>query len=62
MLKLLLDKLKESSSSVIPIIVLVLILNFTVAPMPIWSLIFFLISAAIMIVGIALFNLGWTYP
>lgn len=58
MLKLLLDKLKESSSSVIPIIVLVLILNFTVAPMPIWSLIFFLISAAIMIVGIALFNLG----
>ncbi|HHT37704.1 MAG: DUF1538 domain-containing protein [Candidatus Wallacebacter cryptica] len=58
MLKLLLDKLKESSSSVIPIIILVLILSFTAAPMPTWNIIFFLFSAVLMIVGIALFNLG----
>ena len=58
MLKLLLDKLKESSKSVVPIILLVLALNFTAAPMPPWSLAFFLISAAIMTIGIALFNLG----
>ncbi|HKM17151.1 MAG: DUF1538 domain-containing protein [Firmicutes bacterium] len=58
MLKLLLDKLKESSSSVIPIILLVLVLNFTIAQLPLWRLFFFLVSAIIMIIGIALFNLG----
>lgn len=58
MLSLLLDKLKESAFSVIPIIVLVLILSFTAAPMPTWNLVFFLVSALVMILGIALFNLG----
>ena len=37
MAKLLLEKLKESAFSIIPIIVIVLILHFTVAPMPLWS-------------------------
>ena len=58
MLKLLLAKLKESLFSVIPIIVLVLILNFTVAPMPFWSILLFLVSALVMTLGITLFNLG----
>mgnify|MGYP001007278035 CR=1 FL=1 len=58
MLQLLLEKLKESSFSVIPIIILVLILNFTLAPMPFWSMILFLISAIFVILGITLFNLG----
>ncbi len=58
MLDLLKEKLKESASSVIPIIILVLILKFTIAPMPFWSVILFLVSAFIMILGITLFNLG----
>jgi hypothetical protein len=58
MLKLLLGKLKESALSVIPIIALVLILNYTIAPMPLWNLVLFIISAVIMIIGITLFNLG----
>lgn len=58
MLKLLLSKLKESSFSVIPIILLVLFLNFTIAPLPKWSAILLLASAFTIILGIALFNLG----
>ncbi|NLE89485.1 MAG: DUF1538 domain-containing protein [Dehalococcoidales bacterium] len=58
MLKLLFEKLKESLFSVIPIIVLVLILKYTVAPMPFWSIILFLVSALVMTLGITLFNLG----
>lgn len=58
MLKILYSKFKESLISVIPIIILVLILNFTLAPMSFWGLILFLISSIIMVVGIALFNLG----
>ena len=58
MLKLLIAKLKESFFSVIPIIVLVLILNYTIAPMPFWSMILFLVSALVMTLGITLFNLG----
>lgn len=57
--KLLLEKLKESTFSIIPIAVLVLLLNFTVAPMPLWSgTVLFLVSAFLMILGITLFNLG----
>ena len=58
MLELLLSKLKESSLSVIPIIILVFFLNYTVAPMPLWSMVLFLVSAFLMILGITLFNLG----
>ncbi|MGI6731654.1 MAG: DUF1538 domain-containing protein [Anaerovoracaceae bacterium] len=58
MLDLLLEKLKESTLSVIPIIIMVFVLGFTIAPMPLWSLILFLVSAIMMILGITLFNLG----
>ena len=58
MVKLLLAKLKESSFSVIPIIMLVLLLTYTIAPMSSWSLVLFLVSAFFMILGIAFFNLG----
>jgi membrane-associated HD superfamily phosphohydrolase len=57
-LDLLLEKLKESTLSVIPIIIMVFVLGFTIAPMPLWSLILFLVSAIMMILGITLFNLG----
>lgn len=58
MRKLLLDKLRESTLSVVPILALVLILNCTVAPMPAWNLALFVVSAVVMILGITLFNLG----
>ena len=59
MAKLLLEKLKESAFLIIPIIVIVLILHFTVAPMPLWSgVALFLASAFLMILGIMFFNLG----
>lgn len=58
MLGVLISKLKESFFSVIPIIILVLCLNFTLAPMPLWSVMLFLVSAFLMILGITLFNLG----
>ncbi len=53
-----LAKLKESSFSVIPIIILVMLLSYTIAPVPLWNLILFLISALVIIIGITLFNLG----
>ena len=56
--KLLLDKLKESTSSIVPIIILVMLINFSVAPMPLWNGTLLLVSASLMIFGIALFNLG----
>ncbi|HBE13300.1 MAG TPA: DUF1538 domain-containing protein, partial [Clostridiales bacterium] len=58
MLELLIAKLKESSFSVIPIIILVFLLHITIASMPFWSLALFLVSALFMIFGITLFNLG----
>ncbi|NLY11244.1 MAG: DUF1538 domain-containing protein [Firmicutes bacterium] len=58
MLKLLLEKFKESSQSVIPIIILVAVLNFTIAKLSNWSFVLFLVSSVLMIIGIALFNLG----
>ncbi|HPV01741.1 MAG TPA: DUF1538 domain-containing protein [Clostridiales bacterium] len=56
--RLLLEKLKESSFSVIPIAILVVLLDLTIASIPSWNLILFLISAFVIIMGIALFNLG----
>lgn len=58
MLELLFEKFKESFLSVVPIIAIVLVLNYTIAPLPFWSLVLFLISAFVMVLGIALFNLG----
>lgn len=54
----LLVKLKESTLSVLPIIALVLALNYSIAPLGGNSLTLFLISSAIMIMGITLFNFG----
>ncbi len=58
MLKLLFSKFKESLFSVIPIILLVVVLNFTVGPMPAGGLVLFLVSAITMVLGITLFNFG----
>jgi len=55
---LLFEKLKESSFSVIPIVILVVLLNYTIAPIPSWNLILFIVSALVLIMGITTFNLG----
>ena len=52
------EKLRESMASVLPIAVIVLILSFTAAPIPTETLLAFLVGAAMVILGIALFSLG----
>ncbi len=52
------EKIKESLSSVLPITVIVLILSITVSPMPIGTLMLFMVGAALLIVGMGFFTLG----
>ena len=52
------EKLREALASVVPIMVIVLILSFTAAPIPTETLLAFLIGAVMVILGIALFSLG----
>ena len=56
--KLLKEKIAEALSSVLPITVIVLILAFTLASMPIGTLMLFVLGAALLIVGMGLFTLG----
>ncbi|MDF2541878.1 MAG: hypothetical protein K0S47_1596 [Herbinix sp.] len=58
MQQLLTTKLRESLSSVIPITVIVLILHFTIAPMPLYIMVLFLIGSLLLILGMSLFTLG----
>lgn len=51
-------KINESLSSVLPITGIVLLLSFTVAPMPIGTLMLFLSGAALLIIGMGFFSLG----
>lgn len=52
------EKLMEAISSVAPVTVIVLLLTFTVAPIPSGMLPSFLLGALMLIVGMALFTLG----
>ncbi|MDR0853048.1 MAG: DUF1538 domain-containing protein [Clostridiales Family XIII bacterium] len=52
------EKLKESIKSLLPIVVIVLILNFTMAPMPFAVRGMFLIGALLLMIGMAVFTLG----
>ena len=52
------EKLREAVASVLPITGIVLILSFTVAPIPTATLLAFLIGAVMVILGIGLFSLG----
>ena len=58
MRKKLKEKIAESLTSVLPITVIVLLLSFTLAPMPIGTLLLFLLGAAMLIIGMGLFSLG----
>ena len=52
------DKWKEAVTSVIPIVMLVALLCFTVVPMPSDALAGFVLGAVLLILGMGLFNLG----
>ena len=52
------EKIAESLSSVLPITVIMLVLSFTLAPMPIGTLLLFLLGAGMLIVGMGFFSLG----
>ena len=54
----LLEKLKESLISVLPTIILVLALSFTVAPISSSILLCFLMGGALLILGMMFFTLG----
>ncbi len=56
--KLLNDKLKEALISVLPITVIVILLCFTIAPIPNNMLVSFLTGAVMLIVGMAFFTVG----
>lgn len=57
-LNVLFQKLKEVSLSVIPISIIVLILNFTIAPLETPMIIRFLIGAFLIILGLSIFLFG----
>lgn len=57
-LNVIFSKFKEVLSSVFPIVVLVLILHFTIAPMDTSVIIRFLIGSLLVVVGLTLFLLG----
>ena len=52
------EKVLEALASVVPITGIVLVLSFTVAPMPVASLMIFLVGAVLLIVGVGFFSLG----
>ncbi|MDD2253564.1 MAG: DUF1538 domain-containing protein [Methanoculleus sp.] len=52
------DKLKESAQSVLPIAVIILLLHFTLAPLPFGTLVLFLPAVVLLILGMSAFTLG----
>ncbi len=52
------EKIMESLTSVLPITVIVLLLSFTLTPMPTGTLMMFLVGAVMLIVGMGFFSLG----
>ncbi|MDD2569343.1 MAG: DUF1538 family protein, partial [Clostridia bacterium] len=56
--KQLAKKIKESLTSVIPITAIVLLLHFTVTPLPLGILALFMAGAVMLVFGMGLFTLG----
>ena len=52
------EKVKEAVSSVLPITAIVLVLCFTISPVPSEVLLAFLVGAVLLILGMGLFTLG----
>ena len=55
--QLLLEKIKESLASVLPITAMVLIISITVAPLTPGTMVLFLFGAVLLVVGMGLFTL-----
>jgi len=51
-------KLKEALASVVPVALIVLVLSFSVAPLPAGTLMAFIVGTVLLIVGMGLFSLG----
>lgn len=58
MRKVLKEKLKESTFSVLPIVVIVLLLHWTIAPLEGWTLAKMGVGVAMLFVGLVLFSIG----
>lgn len=58
MKKILTEKCAEALSSVLPITAIVLLLSFTLTPMPIGTMLLFLLGAVLLILGMGFFSLG----
>lgn len=56
--KILKEKAVEALSSVLPITLIVLLLSITITPMPVGTLVLYLVGAVLLIVGMAFFSLG----
>ncbi|MDR3345442.1 MAG: DUF1538 domain-containing protein [Oscillospiraceae bacterium] len=52
------EKMSESVKAVLPIIAIIVVLSFTIAPLPSAVLLSFLVGAVLLIAGMSLFNLG----
>lgn len=57
-LETIIEKVKEACASVLPIAIIMLVLSFTVCPLPNDIFIAFLIGTCLLIVGLGLFSLG----
>lgn len=55
---ILMEKLRESLTSVLPITAIVLILGFTIAPISVSAMMTFIVGALMVILGMSLFTLG----
>ncbi|MDR1977802.1 MAG: DUF1538 domain-containing protein [Synergistaceae bacterium] len=58
MKNVLLEKLKESLQAVLPIGVIILLMDLTIAPMPAGTLVLMIFGLSILIIGLTLFSLG----
>jgi hypothetical protein len=58
MQRALVEKLKESARSILPITVIILLLHFTLAPLPFGTLMLFLPAVVLLILGMSAFTLG----
>ena len=58
MKKKLAEKIREALTSVLPITAIVLLLSFTLAPLPVGTMLMFLMGAVMLILGMGFFSLG----
>ena len=52
------EKLRESLQAVLPVVIIVLVLSFSIVPLPVDAAMMFLTGSVFLVVGIALFTLG----